>query len=883
MAELQEHNLKRDRGRSWLVILVMLAVLPFACWAARGIHLKNNVASWLPKDDPFSVTLHWYHRQFAHEDRIIVSWDSSSLHDRRVDEFVRRLREDANAGELGELFSRVLAPNEAIDYMVENDVEREDAVKRLRGILFSSGLNHVHVQLSDAVRSKPDLAIERIIAAAATEMKLDVRVAQDKHSAIGGEPTALRVVWDGLDSNDDRFDQFRKLVLDLPLDPSGDDSENGKLFDVCEIDGPVVIPVTYAEAAIANLKVAFEALHKAAADSGIDAEEFRMGGSPIVRASLNREVKGAGWNRSYPISQFHKRSPVLLSLFVGLLLSFVMLRSGRLASLVLITAIYTVFVTMSLVPVTGGSMNMVLVVMPNLLLVLTISGGIHVANYWKHAAVHDLKSAVREAVRMSKEPCALASITTAIGLMSLMTSPLKPVSDFGMYSAVGCVIAIATILLGLPAMLTLWKAKAPRISEANEATWKWLGDVLTRNYVVVAAGCFLLFAASVVGLKDFKTETKVIRYFPESSKLIRDYNFLENNLSGIVPVETVVRFTPEAQEELNILERMEVVRELERRIGEYQDVSGTISLADFRPITPKPEKGAPLLQRALYNKRARETEKATRGEKASAVKRFLSISDESLDTPNGEVLSRPGDELWRVTAQVMVMTDLDYTVLMDDVDKIAHEVLDPVGATHTVTGTIPLFLRTQQAVLESLIRSFGLAFAIIAVVMMILLRNVLAGIIAMLPNLMPVGLVFGLIAWFGIPIDIGSMITASVALGIAIDGTLHLLTWFKEGVSRGLSRQDAVIAALGHCGPAMWETSGIVGISLLMLSGCDLLLVSRFGLIMAALIGAALIADIIFLPALLAGPLGGLIERSIRGKSALDEVIDGELATANPS
>ena len=82
------------------------------------------------------------------------------------------------------------------------------------------------------------------------------------------------------------------------------------------------------------------------------------------------------------------------------------------------------------------------------------------------------------------------------------------------------------------------------------------------------------------------------------------------------------------------------------------------------------------------------------------------------------------------------------------------------------------------------------------------------------------------------------MITASVALGIAVDGTLHLLTWFRKGIQEGLTRNQAIEKALMHCGPAMWQTSAAVGIGLIMLAFADLLLVHRFGWLMAALIGA---------------------------------------------
>jgi len=221
------------------------------------------------------------------------------------------------------------------------------------------------------------------------------------------------------------------------------------------------------------------------------------------------------------------------------------------------------------------------------------------------------------------------------------------------------------------------------------------------------------------------------------------------------------------------------------------------------------------------------------------------------------------------------MSDYDYGHLTNDqktgdLDNIVKSVIKRHSGCHyVVTGMVPVFLRTQQAVLDSLIWSFALAFGVIAVVMMILLRNPISGFLTMLPNLMPVGIVFGMLSWAGQAVDIGTMITASVALGIAVDGTLHLITWFRAGLRDGLNRHDAVARSLSQCGPAMWQTSLAVGLGLLMLAPAELLLISRFGWLMAALIGAALIANVVLLAALLAGPLGWMIQRGMSAQNVI--------------
>ena len=136
-------------------------------------------------------------------------------------------------------------------------------------------------------------------------------------------------------------------------------------------------------------------------------------------------------------------------------------------------------------------MNMVLVVMPTLLLVTTLSGSIHLSNYWRDAAArHDPRTAVAVAVKNARTPCIWACGTTALGLASLMTSSLTPVRDFGMYSAIGTLLSLVGILYCLPALLQLWPGTAPAPEEVEPVTWKFFGEWMVRwryRTVLVAA------------------------------------------------------------------------------------------------------------------------------------------------------------------------------------------------------------------------------------------------------------------------------------------------------------------------------------------------------------------------------------------------------------
>lgn len=122
-------------------------------------------------------------------------------------------------------------------------------------------------------------------------------------------------------------------------------------------------------------------------------------------------------------------------------------------------------------------------------------------------------------------------------------------------------------------------------------------------------------------------------------------------------------------------------------------------------------------------------------------------------------------------------------------------------------------------------------------------------------------LIFGAMGWLGVKIDLGTMINASLALGVAVDDTLHFLAWFQRGICAGDSRRDAVRLAYGRCTRAMVQTTLIGSLGLLVLAFSTFVPSMRFAWMMCTLLLAALIGDLVFLPAILISPLGRFFER----------------------
>ena len=225
---------------------------------------------------------------------------------------------------------------------------------------------------------------------------------------------------------------------------------------------------------------------------------------------------------------------------------------------------------------------------------------------------------------------------------------------------------------------------------------------------------------------------------------------------------------------------------------------------------------------------------------------------------------------------------------------------DAVGANTlqvVYTGAIPVVYKAQRTLLTSLAQSIGMAFILIAAVMVVLLNpatnlfrmlgpknmasGVLAGTVSMIPNVFPVLLVFGAMGHLGSLVDIGTMMTASVAMGVAVDDTIHFLSWFRSYLDRGFDRLKAVEMTYRRVGPAMTQTTIVGGIGLFVFALSTFTPTQRFGSLMLILLSAALVGDLVLLPALLAGPLGRFF-RPREGSIAEQGRFREELAIVDP-
>lgn len=533
----------------------------------------------------------------------------------------------------------------------------------------------------------------------------------------------------------------------------------------------------------------------------LDDDSISIAGSPVIVAELDRLGNSQNNQRFF-----------LVTLLISLGLLYVSLRDWKLTAAILGVTVWAIQMTLSIVAWTGGEMNFILGALSVMVMVFTLAICVHMLHYY-HAAAKD-PDPLGGMLRRAWKPCCLATLTTTIGLLSLTVSDIGAVRDFGMAAAIGSIVALFTGLAVMPAVLAAWKPLAERAP--GDDGWfaraaHWLLDHKRRVIVVTV----LLVAVTSAGLFRLQARIDPLDFLPWNNRVLTDVHRIERNLTKLNSIEAVVDF---GDDDSAFVDKLDRIRKIEAKIASHPSVFQTTSSAFFFP-TELPEdtyKTARLLQ--------------------TAQERWADSNDYITD----------GERLWRISARIAISPDRPRKEIVAELAELTQ------GHNVTFTGIAPLLEEAQHSIFDGFWESFLTAFLIITAVMIVSLRSWKAGLVAMIPNLTPIFIVFGILGWLSIPVDIGMMMTASIALGIAVDGTFHFLLHYESRFRATGDSSDASRDALMQTGAPILKAAVIAAIGMLALMLSNFVPTARFGLMMATLLMAALIGDLVLLPAILA-------------------------------
>lgn len=534
----------------------------------------------------------------------------------------------------------------------------------------------------------------------------------------------------------------------------------------------------------------------------LDGHTVNIAGAPVVIAELDR-LGGRKNNKIY----------FFISLAISASLLYYQLRDWHLTGMILGLTVLAIQLSVAILRFFGGEMNFVLDALPVMVLVFTLEVSVHLLNYWQNAAGQPDRFGAM--LKQAVQPCALATFTTAIGLWSLCFSQFIPVRQFGGAAATGSIVALVIGLVFTPAVIAV---RQPRERDSAQQT-HWFMQVadwmLIRSRPIVAVGvAALLFLA--FGLSSLRSYIDPLKFLPSNNIVLRDVERIRADLTNTDTIEATVDFGRDPEKVLwPFVKKLQYVRELEARFANHPAVSHTMSLAAMFP-TDMPS-GVELLNML---------ERAAKRQK------------------DNDYLAG-GEQFWRISANIRATAAKGSHQTFAELDELFRD--EPI----TLTGIAPMIKKAQHDIYWGFWSSFIAAFGMISVVMAIALRWPKVALIGMLPNLTPIAIVFGFLGWIDYPVDIGMMMSGSIALGIAVDGAFHLLVCYREVLAETNDKAQATRTAVERTGPPILQATLIMSIGMLALCFSSFGPTFMFGLMMFATLLMSLLGDLVLLPCLL--------------------------------
>ena len=530
-------------------------------------------------------------------------------------------------------------------------------------------------------------------------------------------------------------------------------------------------------------------------------DDVHLAGAPVVVAELDR-LGSRRNNKRY----------FLITLAISLALLYYAIRRWKLTLAILGLTIWSIQLTLTTIKLIGGEMNFILSALPVMVMIFTLAITIHLLHYYQTSA--NQPDPLGSALKMAWKPCFLATLTTTIGLVSLTISDIAPVRQFGVAASIGSIVAMLTGLGITPAILVRWPHVGAHRTASDGGRVAILANWLIDHSKGVAIATGLLVVIAGVGMVRIQSKIDPLDFLPKDGKVLADVRRIDDDLTSTTSIEAVIDF---GDREQTFVDRLDRVRRIEARIASHPEVRHTMSLADFFP-TQLPESS--LETASLLN---RASSRQGDNDYMTADQRLWRISIR-LKPGTPESSSRVFGELVQATA-----------------DEPIH-----------FTGIAPLLEDAQRAIFDGFWKSFAMAFLIISSVMIISLRSFKIGMVAMIPNVTPICIVFGTLGWVRFPVDIGMMMTGSIALGIAVDGTFHFLGRYEERYRRTKDSSQSARSALLQTGAPILEAAVIASLGMMALTLSRFNPTARFGYMMSTLLLTAVIGDLILFPAVLA-------------------------------
>ena len=533
----------------------------------------------------------------------------------------------------------------------------------------------------------------------------------------------------------------------------------------------------------------------------------------------------------------------LLALVLITLSLFILLRNPIRVMLPLMIVMVVLTWTLGLMALMQVHLSLLTMIVPVFLIAVGTAYCLHViAEYASiFPTAEDRKEAVIATLGHTAFPCMLAVFTTLIGVGSLFVNRIRAIHEFALFACFGLLILLMTLVLLLPAVLVLVprsKSKMEGVAGIGKLFDRLLDAIVQLNLKHQKAAFYtigILSLLAAIGIFFIHVETNPVEYFKQDTPIRRNFYDIHENLSGSFPLNVVVESNRDYyfEDPQHIAE----IKRLQQYLETLPDVDKSISFADYvmlvnYALNHYDSKYYVIPEQAYEARMAINNYKGLLGEDM-----FSGFMTPELNKANILLLTH-------------MSSTKDFLKAREKILAHARQYL-PEQLHVDVTGFGIAVSASSQLLTMGQIKSLSLSLGLIFVVMYMMFLSAKVGLIAILPNCFPILMNFGIMGWLGIPLSAPTSLIASIAIGLAVDDTIHYLYRYNREFKKDLDKDRALHDTLKNIGKPIIFTTLTISIGFFVLMFSHFKPTATFGFLMVITMLTALMGDLILLPALM--------------------------------
>ncbi|MFZ9777123.1 MAG: efflux RND transporter permease subunit, partial [Schleiferiaceae bacterium] len=541
-----------------------------------------------------------------------------------------------------------------------------------------------------------------------------------------------------------------------------------------------------------------------------------------------------------------------INLFLGLtgivtlLIMFAMMRSTRAALIALAVVGVGVVGSFGVLGGLGYKLTLFSALIPPLLIVIAVPNCIFFINKYhqEYARDKNVDEAVVHTVKKIGGVALLTNLTTALGFSTFILTSSDALVHFGIAATINIIMVFVLSMTILPVLYSWLPEPKPQHYKHLDQKWLsdgvlWLERVAQHHRRWVYLGAAVLAILGGIGMTRMQTTGNITTDIDPNDPLVTQMKFFEQELGGVIPLEVIVDTRePGGVNSSSVLRQVE---EFQRSLDTLPNMSRSLSVVDFLKFS----------RQAFYGGLPEFYELPSAAERRQIAALLPSGAASANQALTTGLIDKDNQRL-RVTVQVR---DLPRPEMIEVVKAIQHNadaVFDREQVDVRFSGAGLIFLRSTEFLIDNLMMSLVLAVIVISILMASLFRSWRMMIVAIVPNLLPLLMTAGIMGWFGIPVKPSTVLIFSIAFGISVDDTLHLLSRYRQELHLNGGRiADAALKAIHETGVSMFYTSVV------LFAGFMIFLASNFGgtqalgLLVSITLGFAMFSNLLLLPSLL--------------------------------